>query len=183
MQVWVFVALTVVAAGGAFALLMVAGSAGLYAAPPVAQLGRATFDYVDIVFVIMWAWTFQSLSVNDGLEYQFRLGNWRAARSRASDVGSFAGFLVVAVLWGVLGVHNVFAARAVDPYYVSRLPPGASTDSLQNGVAAVTTTYFVILGLLLLIVVIARVFNPVDFDEYTGYARSILRRSPREPVR
>jgi hypothetical protein len=162
---------------------MVSGSAGLYAPPPVAQLGRGTFDYIDIVFVIIWAWTFQSLSVNDGLRYQFRLGTWRASRSRASDVGGFAGFFIMAVLWGVFGVHNVFAARAVDPDYVSQLPPGTPTGSLQHGVAEVTITYFVIVALLLIVIVIARMFNPVDFDEYARYARSILHRSPREPAR
>jgi hypothetical protein len=115
-QVWLFLALTVVVSGGAFALLTVAGNAGLYLSPRVAQLGRGTFDYLDEVFLIMWGWTFQRLSVNDGLQYQFQLRKARPSRSRTSDVWGFAGFSIVAILWEVFAVHTVFAARAVDPY-------------------------------------------------------------------
>jgi hypothetical protein len=184
-QVWLFIALTLVVFGGAFALLTVAGNAGLYVSPPNAALGRGTFDYLDGLFLVMWGWTFQGLSVNDGLQYQFQLrkARPRPLRSRASDVWGFAGFSIVAILWGVFAVHPVFAARAVDPVYVNRLPPGVPADSLQHGVVEVTITYFVLVGLVLVLNVIARLFNPIDFNEYERYARRISRLSPREPVR
>lgn len=180
---WLFLALTVVVLGGAFALFTVAGNAGLYVSPPVAQLARGTFDYLDGLFLVMWAWTFQRLSVNDGLQYQLQLRKARPSRSRASDVWGFAGFSIVAILWGVLAVHTVFAARAVDPVYVNRLPPGVPADSLQHGVVEVAITYFVLVGLVLVLNVVARLFNPIDFNEYERYARRISHLSPREPVR
>ena len=142
-QVWLFTALTVVAFGGGFALLIVPTFAGLYVVHPIGLLARGTFDYLDALFLVMWAWTFQSLSMNDGLHYQLQLRKAHPSRSRASDVGGFVGFSIVAILWGVLAVHTVFAARAVDPAYVNRLPPGVPADSLQHGVVEVTTTYFV----------------------------------------
>jgi hypothetical protein len=182
-QVWLFLALTVVVFGGAFALFTVAGNAGLYQSPPIAQMARGTFDYLDGLFLVMWGWTFQGLSVNDGLQYQLPLRKARLSRSRASDVWGFAGFSIVAILWGVFAVHTVFAARAVDPVYVNRLPPGVPADSLQHGVVEVTITYFVLVGLVLVLNVIARLFNPIDFNEYERYARRIPRLSPREPVR
>jgi hypothetical protein len=185
-QVWLFLALTLVAFGGAFALLTVAANAGLYVVPRIAQLARGTFDHLDAIFLIMWAWTFQSLSMNDGLHYQLLLRKAHPPRSRASDVFGFAGFSIVAILWGVLAVHTVFAARAVDPAYVNRLPSGVPADSLQHGVVEVTATYFVSVGLVLVLNLIARLFNPVDFNEYERYARRILHilhLSPRKPVR
>ena len=154
------------------------GVAGLYVSPAVAQPGRGTFDYIDILFVIMWAWMFQLLSTNDGIHYQLQLRKRRVPRSRASDVWGFAGFLVVAILWGVLGVHNVFAGRAVDPAYVSRLPSSVSAESLQQGVVEVTTTYFILVGLVLLVIVITRLFNPIDFDEYDRHIRKVLHLLP-----
>lgn len=184
MQVWLFLAITAVVSGGAFVLLAVSGAAGLYVSPVVAQLGWGTFDYIDMVFFIMWAWMFQLLSTNDGLYYQLQLRKVRVPRSRASDVWGFAGFSVTAILWGVLGVHAVFAGRAVDPGYVSRLPSGVPADWLQQGVVDVTTTYFVLVGLVLVLIVVARLFNPIDFDEYDRYIRRVLHlRTPRTPVR
>ena len=185
-QVWFVLALTLVIFGGGFALFTVAGNAGLYVSPPIALLARGTFDYLDGVFLFMWARTFQLMSVNDGLHYQLKLRKAHPSRSRASDVAVFAGFPIVAILWGVLAVHTVFAARAVDPAYVNRLPSGVPADSLQHGVVEVTTTYFVLVGLVLVLNVIARLFNPIDFNEYERYARRILRilhLSPRKPVR
>ena len=185
-QAWLFLALTVVAFGGGCALLTVATFAGLYVVHPIAQLARGTFDYLDAVFLIMWAWTFQSLSMHDGLHYHFQLRKAHPSRSRASDVVGFAGFPIVAILWGVLAVHTVYAARAVDPAYVNRLPSGVPADSLQHGVVEVTTTYFVLVGLVLVLNLIARLFNPIDFNEYERYAARILHilhLSPRKPVR
>ena len=185
-QAWLFLALTVVAFGGAFALLTVAANAGLYVVRPIAQLARGTFDYLDAVFLVVWARIFQLMSMNDGLHYQLKLRKAHPSRSRASDVVGFAGFSIVAILWGVLAVHTVFAARAVDPAYVNRLPPGVPAASLQHGVVEVTTTYFVSVGLVLVLNVIARLFNPIDFNEYERYARRILHilhLSPRKPVR
>jgi hypothetical protein len=183
-QAWLFTALTLVAFGGAFALLTVAAIAGLYVVPPIAQLARGTFDHLDAIFLIMWAWTFHSLSMNNGLQYHFQLRKAHPARSRASDAAGFAGFSIVAILWGVLAVHTVYAARAVDPTYVNRLPSGVPAASLQHGVIEVTTTYFVSVGLVLVLNLIARLFNPVDFNEFERYGRRILRRlSPRKPVR
>jgi hypothetical protein len=121
--------------------------------------------------------------MNDGLKYHFQLRKTHPSRSRASDVVGFVGFSIVAILWGVLAVHTVYAARAVDPAYVNRLPSGVPADSLQHGVVEVTTTYFVLVGLVLVLNVIARLFNPIDFNEYERYARRILHMSPQEPVR
>lgn len=178
-----FLAVTVVVAGGAFVLLGVSGAAGLYIPPVIAQLGRGTFDYINMLFLIMWAWMFQLLSVNDGLQYQLTLGRARVSRSRASDVWGFIVFMLVAILWGVLAVHPVFAGRAVDPMYVNRLPSGVPASSLQHGVVEVTTTYFVLVGLVLVLIVVARLFNPIDFDEYERYLRRVLRQPPpRTPV-
>ena len=182
-QVWLFLALTVVAFGGACALLIVATYAGLYVVHPIGQLARGTFDYLDAIFLLMWAWTFQSLSMHDGLHYHFQLRKAHPSRSRASDVAVFVGFPIVAILWGVLAVHTVFAARAVDPAYVNRLPFGVPADSLQHGVVEVTTTYFVLVGLVLVFNVIARLFNPIDFNEYERYAHRILQHLPRRFVR
>jgi hypothetical protein len=134
----------------------------------------------------MWAWTFHSLSMHDGLQYHFQLRKAHPSRSRASDVVGFAGFSIVAILWGVLAVHTVFAARAEDPAYENRVPSGVPADSLQHGVVEVTATYFVSVGLVLVLNLIARLFNPVDFNEYERYARRILHilhLSPRKPVR
>jgi hypothetical protein len=182
-QVWLFTALTVVAFGGAFALLTVAAIAGLYVVPPIAQLARGTFDHLDAIFLIMWAWTFHSLSMHDGLQYHFQLRKAHPSRSRASDVAGFVGFPIVAILWGLLAVHTVYAARAVDPAYVNRLPSGVPAASLQHGVVEVTTIYFVSVGLVLVLNVIARLFNPVDFNEFERYARRILQHLPRRFVR
>ena len=173
-QVWLFTALTVVAFGGAFALNIVATFAGLYVVHPIAQLARGTFDYLDAIFLIMWAWTFQSLSMNDGPQYHFQLRKAHPPRSRASDVVGFVGFSIVAILWGVLAVHTVYAARAVDPAYVNRLPSGVPAASLQHGVVEVTTIYFVSVGLVLVLNLIARLFNPVDFNEFERYARRMI---------
>jgi hypothetical protein len=126
---------------------------------------------------------FQDLSTNDGLQYQLKLRKARVLRSRASDVWGFIVFTVLAVLWGVLGVHNVFAGRAEDPMYMRRLPDGVPASSLQHGVVEVTTTYFVLMGIVLVLILVARLFNPVDFDEYDRYRRKLLRLPPsREPA-
>ena len=176
--------MTLVVFGGGCALLTVATFAGLYVVHPIAQMARGTFDYLDALFLFMWAWTFQSLSMHDGLHYHFQLRKAHPSRSRASDVAGFVGFPIVAILWGVLAVHTVYAARAVDPAYVNRLPPGVPAASLQHGVVEVTTIYFVSVGLVLVLNVIARLFNPVDFNEFERYARRILQHlSPRKPVR
>jgi hypothetical protein len=183
-QVWLFLALTLVVAAGSFGLLAVSGAVGLYVSPMVAQLGRGTFDYINVVFVIMWAWMFQLLSTNDGVQYQLQVRKARPPRSRATDVWGFIGFLAVAVVWGVVGVHAVFAARSVDPFYVDRLPPGVPAESLQHGAVVVTAAYFVLIGLLLTLIVIARRFNPIDFGEYDRYIRRVLHLpTARESVR
>lgn len=183
-QVWLFTALTVVALGGGCALLIVPTFAGLYVVHPIGLMARGTFDYLDAIFLLMWAWTFQSLSMHDGLHYHFQLRKAHPSRSRASDVAGFVGFPIVAILWGALAVHTVYAARAVDPAYVNRLPSGVPADSLQHGVVEVTTIYFVLVGLVLVLNLIARLFNPVDFNEFERYGRRILRHlSPRKPVR
>lgn len=173
-QVWLFTALTVVAFGGGCALLIVATFAGLYVVHPIGLLARGTFDYLDALFLFMWASTFQSLSMNDGLQYHFHLRKAHPSRSRASDVVGFVGFSIVAILWGVLAVHTVYAARAVDPAYVNRLPSGVPAASLQHGVIEVTTIYFVSVGLVLVLNLIARLFNPVDFNEFERYAARVL---------
>ncbi|MDJ0350735.1 hypothetical protein [Cryobacterium sp. PH29-G1] len=183
MQSWLFLAVTVVVAGGAFVLLGISSDAGLYIPPAIAQLGRGTFDYINLLFLIMWAWMFQLLSVNDGFQYQLTLRKVRVPRSRASDVWSFIVFTLVAILWGVLGVHAVFTGRAVDPTYVNRLPSGVQASSLQHGVVEVTTTYFVLVGLVLVLIVVMRLFNPIDLDEYDRYLRRVLRLPPpRTPI-
>ncbi|WP_243012663.1 hypothetical protein [Cryobacterium zhongshanensis] len=150
----------------------------MYFSPAIAQLGRGTFDYINLLFLIMWAWMFQLLSVNDGLQYQLTLRKTRVPRSRVSDAWGFIAFTLVAILWGVLGVHTVFAGRAVDPTYVNRLPSGELASSLQHGVVEVTTTYFVLTGLVLVLIAVARLFNPIDFDEYDRYLRRVLRLPP-----
>jgi hypothetical protein len=176
-------AVVLVAIGGAFVLLNVSSAVGLYIPPTISRLGIGTFDGIDVAFICVWAGTFQLLSVNDGLQYQLRLRKVRVPRSRASDVWGFIVFALVAVLWGVLGVHNVFAGRAEDPTYVSRLPFGVPAGSLQHGVVEVTTTYFVLVGIVLVLIVVARLFNPVDFDEYDRYCRRLLHLPPsREPA-
>jgi hypothetical protein len=176
-------AVVLVAIGGAFVLLNVSSDAGLYIPPTISRLGIGTFDGIDVAFICMWAGIFQLLSVNDGLQYQLRLRKARVPRSRASDVWGFIVFTLLAVLWGVLGVHNVFAGRAVDPMYVSRLPSGVPAGSLQHGVVEVTTAYFVLVGIVLVLIVVARLFNPVDFDEYDRYCRKLLHLPPsREPA-
>ncbi|MGO4102926.1 hypothetical protein AB4Y63_03165 [Leifsonia sp. YAF41] len=183
MQGRLFLAITVVVAGGAFVLLSISSGAGLYIPPRIAQLGIGTFDGINMLFLIMWAWMFQLLSVNDGLQYQLTLRKARVLWSRASDVWGFIVFTLVAILWGVLGVHTVFAGRAVDPTYVNRLPFGVPASSLQHGVVEVTTTYFVLVGLVLVLIVVTRLFNPIDFDEYERYLRRVLRQPPpRTPV-
>jgi hypothetical protein len=177
-------AVVLVAIVGAFVLLSVSRAVGLYIPPTISWLGIGTFDGIDVGFIFMWAGMFVLLSVNDGLQYQLRLGKMRVPRSRASDVWGFIVFTVLAVLWGVLGVHNVFAGRAEDPMYVSRLPQGVPAGSLQHGVVEVTTTYFVLVGIVLVLIVVARLFNPVDFDEYDRYCRKVLHLPPsREPAR
>jgi hypothetical protein len=183
MHGWLSLAVLLVAIGGAFVLLNVSTAVGLYIPPTISWLAFGTFDGIDVSFICVWAGIFQLLSVNDGLQYQLRLRKARVPRSRASDVWGFIVFTVLAVLWGVLGVHNVFAGRAVDPMYVNRLPQGVPAGSLQHGVVEVTTTYFVLVGIVLVLIVVARLFNPVDFAEYDRYCRKLLHLPPsREPA-
>lgn len=177
-QGWLFLAIIVVVAGGAFVLLGISSGAGLYIPPAIAQLGIGTFDGINVLFFFMWASMFLLLSINDGLHYRLTLREVRVPRSSASDVWGFIVFTLVAILWGVLGVHTVFAGRAVDPTYVNRLPSGVPASSLQHGVVDVTTTYFVLVGLVLVLIVVARLFNPINFDEYDRYLRRLLRLPP-----
>jgi hypothetical protein len=178
-----FLAVVLVAIFGAFVLLGVSLAAGLYIPPTISWLGIGTFDGIDVGIFFMWASMFVLLSVNDGLQYQLRLGKTRVPRSRASDVWGFIVFTLLAVLWGALGLHSVMASRAVDPMYVRRLPQGVPAGSLQHGVVEVTTTYFVLVGIVLVLIVVARLFNPVDFAEYDRYCRKILHLPPsREPA-
>jgi hypothetical protein len=182
-QSWLFLAVLLVAIVGAFVLLSVSIAAGLYFPPTISRLGIGTFDGIDVGFICVWAGMFQVLSTNDGLEYQLKWRKARVLRSRASDVWGFIVFTLLAVVWGVLGVHNVFAGRAVDPTYVNRLPQGVPAGSLQHGVVEITTTYFVLVGIVLALIVVARLFNPVDFDEYDRYCRKLLHLPPsREPA-
>ena len=116
-----------------------------------------------------------------GSNTKLTLRKTRVPRSRASDVWGFIVFTLVAILWGVLGVHTVFAGRAVDPTYVNRLPSSVPASSLQQGVVAVTTTYFVLVGLVLVLIVVTRLFNPINFDEYDRYLRRVLRLPPPRP--
>jgi hypothetical protein len=183
-QSWLFLAVLLVAIVGAFVLLSVSIAAGLYFPPTISRLAIGTFDGIDVSFICVWAGMFQVLSTNDGLQYQLKWRKARVLRSRASDVWGFIVFTVLAVLWGDLGVHNVFAGRAVDPTYVNRLPQGVPAGSLQHGVVEITTTYFVLVGIVLALIVVARLFNPVDFDEYDRYCRKLLHLPPsREPAR
>lgn len=178
MQAWLAFAIFGVAAGGAFLVLTVSEAAGLYVPPTMARLGKGTFDYIDAVFLIVWSLIFQAMSIHNGRRHQLILSKVHVPRSRASDVGGFIGFTVVAILWGVL-VRTVFAGRAVDPTYISRLPFGVPAASLQAGAQQVTATYFIVVGLVLVLIVIARVFNPIDFDEYGRYLGRLRFRSPR----
>ena len=166
--------ITVVAIGGVVALLSVSNVAGLYIPPTIARLGIGTFDGINVLFFFMWASMFQLLSVNDGLHYRLELSKKRVPRSRASDALILIAFPVVAVLWGVIAVYDVFANRATDPMYVRRLPEGVAASSLQHGVTEVMTTYFILVALVLVLIVIARRFNPVDFAEYDRHVRAIL---------
>jgi ABC-type multidrug transport system fused ATPase/permease subunit len=178
-----FLAVVLFAIVGAFVLVGVSLAAGLYIPPTISWLGIGTFDGIDVGIFFMWASMFVLLSVNDGLQYQLRLGKTRVPRSRASDVWGFIVFTLLAVLWGALGLHRVMASRAVDPMYVNRLPSGLPAGSLQHGVVEVTTTYFVLVGIVLVLIVVARLFNPVDFDEYDRYCRKLLHLPPsREPA-
>ncbi|MFB9747410.1 hypothetical protein [Leifsonia shinshuensis] len=174
MSAWLSIAITVVAIGGLVALLVVPGLAGLSIPPIIGRLGIGTFDGINALFFFMWTSMLQLLSVNDGLRYGLKLGRTRVPRGRASDVLILMVFVLVAVVWGVTAVHGVFAARAIDPMYLARLPEGAPPNSLQHGVADVMATYFILVALVFVLVVIARLFNPVDFDEYDGRIRAIL---------
>ncbi|WP_434317564.1 hypothetical protein [Leifsonia sp. P73] len=89
--------------------------------------------------------------------------------------------MAVAVLWGVIAVHSVFASRATDPIYLLRLPEGVPASSLEHGVTEVVTAYFILIASALVQVLIARLFNPVDFDEYARHIRGILH-PPRKRV-
>ncbi|MCU1530396.1 MAG: hypothetical protein JWP75_4159 [Frondihabitans sp.] len=178
-----FLAVVLVAIVGVPVLLGVSDAVGLYIPPTISRLAIGTFDGIDALFFFMWTGMFVLLSVNDGLQYQLTLGKTRVPRSRASDVWGFIVFTLLAVVWGALGLHSVMASRAVDPMYVSRLPQGVPAGSLQHGVVEVTTTYFVLVGIVLVLIVVARLFNPVDFDEYDRYCRKILHLPPpREPA-
>ena len=170
---WLSLAITVVAIGGVVLLLSVSNAAGLYIPPTIARLAIGTFDGINVLFFFMWTSMLQLLSVNDGLQYRLKLGKKRAPRSRASDVVTLVAFPVVAILWGV-AVYGVFAGRASEPMYLHRLPEGVQAGSLQHGVTEVMTTYFILVALVLVLIVIARRFNPVDFDEYDRHVRAIL---------
>ena len=170
---WLSLGITLLAIGGVVALLSVSNAVGLYIPPTIARLAIGTFDGINVLFFFMWTSMFQLLSVNDGLQYRLKLGKWRAPRSRASDVLILVAFPVVAVLWGV-AVYGVFAGRATDPMYLRRLPEGMPASSLQHGVTEVITTYFIFVAVVLILIVIARRFNPVDFDEHDRQVRAIL---------
>lgn len=171
---WLSSALTIVAVGGLVALLGIPSLVGLSIPPRIAQLGIGTFDGITALSFFMWTSMLQLLSVHDGLRYRLKLGRARVARSRASDVLVLIAFGVVAVVWGLTAVHDVFAGRAIDPMYLARLPRGAPPASLQHGVVAVMATYFGLVALVFVLVVVERLFNPVDFDEYDGHIRAIL---------
>ncbi|MFP3464030.1 hypothetical protein SB754_00850 [Leifsonia sp. SIMBA_070] len=148
--------------------------AGLYVPPTIGRLAIGTFDGVNVLFLFMWASMFQLLSVNDGLQYRLKLGKKRVPRSRVSDVVILIAFPLVAVLWGVFAIYDVLAGRATDPMYLRRLPEGVPASSLQHGVTEVMSTYVILVALVLVLIVIARRFNPVDFDEYDRHVRAIL---------
>jgi hypothetical protein len=173
-QVWLFLAMWLLGIGGGFYVQTVGENAGLYIPPAFAALARGTFDYLNIVFMFMWASTFQSLSVHDGLHYRLRFRTALVRRSIASDVLSLIAFPLIAVLWGELAVHTVFAHRAIDPRYVSRLPYGTPAETLQHGVGEVMTAYFVVVGIAFALIMVARLFNPADLDECDRYFARIL---------
>lgn len=178
MQAWLRLANTVVAYAGIAALLAVPTAAGLSIAPRIVGRGMSPFDGLDMFVFFMWAGMFQLLSIHDGLQYRLTWFKVPVPRSRTSDVVGFVGFTLVAIVWGVLAVHPVFASRAVDPTYLNRLPTGASASSLQHGVVVVTTTYFVLVAVVLVLIVVGRLFNPIDFDEYDRYLRRVLHSPP-----
>lgn len=177
-QGWLFLATDVVAYGGIAVLLGVPTAAGLSIRPIIAGLGIGTFDGLDMLFFFMWAGMFQLMSIHNGLRYRLTVFKVHVPRSRESDVVGFVGFTLVAILWGVLAVHPVFASRAVDPTYLNRLPSGAPASSLQHGVVVVTTTYFVLVALVVVLIAVGRLFNPIDFDEYDRYLRRVLHLPP-----
>lgn len=178
MQGWLRLAVDVVAYVGIAVLLGVPTAAGLSIRPIIAGLGIGTFDGLDMLVFFMWAGMFQLMSIHNGLQYRLTWFKVPVPRSRTSDVLGFVGFTLVAILWGVLAVHPVFASRAVNPTYLSRLPPGASASSLQHGVVVVTTTYFILVALVLVLIAVGRLFNPIDFDEHDRYLRQILHLPP-----
>ena len=171
---WLSIAITIVAIGGLVALLVIPGLAGLSIPPLIGRLGIGTFDGINALFFFMWTSMLQLLSVNDGLRYGLRLSRARVPRSRASDVLILIAFAVVAVVWGVTAVHGVFASRATNPIYLARLPEGMPASSLQLAITEVMITYFVLVAIVFVLVVIARLFNPVDFDDFNAHIRAIL---------
>jgi len=171
---WLSLVITALAVGGIVALLSVPDMAGLYIPPTIARLAIGTFDGINALFFFMWASMFQLVSIHDGLQYRLKLRKKRVSRSRAADALILVAFPVVAVLWGVIAVYGVYAGRATDPMYLRRLPEGVPAGSLQHGVTEVMTTYFILVALVLILIVIARRFNPVDFDEYDRRVRAIV---------
>jgi hypothetical protein len=173
-QAWVFIACTVVAFGGGAALLTVAGSVGLYAPPTIGRLGIGTFDGLTVLFVVLWTWTLHLLSINDGREYGLQLGRRGAPWSRASDVVIPIVFGVVALGWGLFGVHRVSTERAADPTRVHSQSAGASAQLLHHGAAEVTTVYFVVVGIAYALALVARLLSPVDLDGYRRHLRGLF---------
>ncbi|MDM4763739.1 hypothetical protein QT381_12040 [Galbitalea sp. SE-J8] len=70
----------------------------------------------------------------------------------------------------------MFSARATDPDYLNRirLTHDATANSLAGGVTTVMTLYFVLVALVTVMIAIARLFTPVDFDEYDRCLRAVL---------
>lgn len=171
----------VVAFVGGLVLWSIAQHCGLYIPPVFAGGGRGTFDFLNDVFILMWATTFHSLRVNDGLRYHLRMrrNGPGVPRGRTSDALILVICPVVAVLWGALTVHGVFAARAADARYGSRLPYGTPPGVLEQGVTAVTAAYFVTIATVFLFVLLGARFNPVDLEEYDRYLGGFLPRRKR----
>ncbi|AYG03361.1 hypothetical protein [Gryllotalpicola protaetiae] len=181
-QVCLFLAVLAVAIIGGCVLISGARNTGLSIPPAFARLGIGTFDGINFVALFMWAWSFQALSIHDGANYPLRLRNARVRRSKTSDVLILIVYPLAAVLWGELAVHRTFASRATDAGYAGRLPHGTPAESLQHAAVEVTIAYFVVVGLVVALILVARLFNPIDFDEYDEYLRRVLHvRRPQKP--
>jgi len=167
-QAWLTAAVAFLALAGVLALGVATSTGGLFR-PGVARGWYATFDYATNVFILMGVMLLSGFRVNDGLVYQLRMLNHRLPRRVAFDVIFFCSAAMIAVFWGVLGLHTMLISRARE-----RAHAGLLLGSPESAVTNSMIIYWSLIALCLSVHLVGLFFNPVDMDTYNSTIGKIL---------